>query len=95
VLELEELIKALNQTEQRAKHKEPARDYGGERLELQRQRIELQRQRFELEKAKHEQRQTKNTATGGAEIIIYMITTLLSFSTLFILIFILSKILKY
>ena len=92
MLDIDEFLKAVNKDKQTST---PPNKADAERLELQKQRLELQKQRLEFEKAKHEQKQAKNTATGGLECIIYLITTLLSFGTLFVLIFILSKILKY
>ena len=85
MLDIDEFLKAVNKDKQTST---PPNKADAERLELQKQRLEF-------EKAKHEQKQAKNTATGGLECIIYLITTLLSFGTLFVLIFILSKILKY
>ena len=93
MLDLEDFLKAVGK--QPPEHKKEIKPEDAERLEIQRQRLEIQRQRLEFEKEKHNQRQAKNNATSGAECIVYLITMLLSFGTLFILIYILTKILKY
>jgi hypothetical protein len=92
MLDINEFLKAINKDKQTSN---PPNKADAERLELQKQRLELQKQRLEFEKAKYEQRQAKNTATGGLDCFVYLITTLFSFGTLFVMIFILSKILRY
>lgn len=89
MLDIKDFLKAVNQNQQA---NTPA---SKQTSRADTERLELQRQRLEFEKEKHNQRQAKNTTTSGAECIVYLITTLLSFGTLFVMIFILSKILKY